>query len=580
MSGFYDDASWVLIPEGIKEDVVYAQKPTDGLGDLTFTRASDATRTNSAGVIEKVRTNQVLQSNSFDTTWVNVDTTETSGQAGYDGTNNAWLLDIASGLTTQRIQQTISASGSLTLSVYAKAGTKNWTRLFCTGTIISANAYFNLQTGALGAAVNCTSKIEAAGNGYYRCSISLNTTITAARIYVATDDGNVTQSSGNILIQNAQLEVGDIATDYIPTTTAAVSVGPVSGLPRLDYLNSSCPRLLLEPQRTNLALYSEQFDNAAYIKNNVSVTANTSVSPDGYTNADTILSTAASPQLRSPAVTFGAATNVSIFVKYVSQQFVQLFGGAAFGDFANFDIQNATLGTSGASTANAKIENYGNGWLRISATFSGFVGNTTARIGFTASSSAGWNILDTAFSKSVLAYGFQAEVGAYATTYIPTTTAAVTRVTDAFSRSNIYTNGFISDAGGTWFVDLTGNIQYARDAASGLAINEGTNQISGNGFTILLNSANLARLAVRKYVGNVSTVMFVTTTDNVKLAIKWNGTTADLFLNGSKVVSDTSFTSTELQNLLGSAGLPILVNQSALFPTPLTDDQCIEITTL
>ena len=153
-------------------------------------------------------------------------------------------------------------------------------------------------------------------------------------------------------------------------------------------------------------------------------------------------------------------------------------------------------------------------------------------------------------------------------------------MTDAFSRCNIYTNGFISDAGGTWFVDLTGNIQYARDAASGLAINEGTNQISGNGFTILLNSANLARLAVRKYVGNVSTVMFVTTTDNVKLAIKWNGTTADLFLNGSKVVSDTSFTSTELQNLLGSAGLPILVNQSALFPTPLTDDQCIEITTL
>ena len=52
MSGFYDDASWLLIPEGIEEDIVFAQKPTNGTGDLTFTRASDATRTNSAGVIE------------------------------------------------------------------------------------------------------------------------------------------------------------------------------------------------------------------------------------------------------------------------------------------------------------------------------------------------------------------------------------------------------------------------------------------------------------------------------------------------------------------------------------------------
>ncbi len=44
---FYDDASWLLIPSGIEEDVVFAQKPTSGLGDLTFTRASDATYTDS-----------------------------------------------------------------------------------------------------------------------------------------------------------------------------------------------------------------------------------------------------------------------------------------------------------------------------------------------------------------------------------------------------------------------------------------------------------------------------------------------------------------------------------------------------
>jgi len=38
MSSFYDDASLVVIPSGYKTSKVYAEKPTDGSGDLTFTR--------------------------------------------------------------------------------------------------------------------------------------------------------------------------------------------------------------------------------------------------------------------------------------------------------------------------------------------------------------------------------------------------------------------------------------------------------------------------------------------------------------------------------------------------------------
>ena len=72
MSSFYEDASLVMIPSGYKTSKVYSAKPTDGAGDLTFTRSNDtATRVNSAGLIEKVRTNLILQSNSFsDAAWV------------------------------------------------------------------------------------------------------------------------------------------------------------------------------------------------------------------------------------------------------------------------------------------------------------------------------------------------------------------------------------------------------------------------------------------------------------------------------------------------------------------------------
>jgi len=62
---FYDDASWLLIPSGIEEDVVFAQKPTSGLGDLTFTRASDATYTDSTGVVRRSPYNLLQQSEDF-----------------------------------------------------------------------------------------------------------------------------------------------------------------------------------------------------------------------------------------------------------------------------------------------------------------------------------------------------------------------------------------------------------------------------------------------------------------------------------------------------------------------------------
>ena len=89
-----------------------------------FSRGSNlaATSVGPTGLIEKGRENLLLQSNQFDTTWTAVGTTLTSGQSGYDGTNDAWLLSKDSG-QYRRIIQNISFSGVYTLSVYAKANT-------------------------------------------------------------------------------------------------------------------------------------------------------------------------------------------------------------------------------------------------------------------------------------------------------------------------------------------------------------------------------------------------------------------------------------------------------------------------
>ena len=167
----------------------------------------------------------------------------------------------------------------------------------------------------------------------------------------------------------------------------------------------------------------------------------------------------------------------------------------------------------------------------------------------------------------------QMELGAYATTWVPTTTAAVTRLADSATRSNIFTNGLISSVGGTWFVDLSNNLSLARDTASGI-------EIANSGFTqriIIFNTGGTARLTVFLTTAGVA---FTTTTSNVKLAIKWNGSNASVFANGVKVANNVTFTGLSMENLIFGNGVPFYINQMWLAPTPLSDTRCIQMTTL
>jgi len=97
-----DLASLVLAPTAVKDGKVYNAIPNDQ--DFTFSRGTEATRVNSAGLIEKARTNYLLQSNTFDTTWVKSNVSVTSGQSGYDGSSDAWLLSISGGSSGQRLE--------------------------------------------------------------------------------------------------------------------------------------------------------------------------------------------------------------------------------------------------------------------------------------------------------------------------------------------------------------------------------------------------------------------------------------------------------------------------------------------
>jgi len=278
-----DLASLVLAPTATKEGKVYSAIPDTGDGDMTFSRGSAATRVNSAGLIEKERANLLLQSNTFDTTWTTTNANITGGQSGYDGSSHAWLFQSTS--TLCRLNQSLSFTSIVTISVYAKSGTSSFLFLEYLGTV--SQTWFNLTTGSVATTSNIIdANMQSIGNGWYRCSMTYNqSAVGELRIRISdSDNSNVTTSSSTIYIQDAQLEQGLVAQPYIPTTTTAVYEGITDDVPRVDYSGGGCPSLLLEPQRTNSIIDSEYF-SSGWTKFGGSTIEVGYQSPEGLNNA-------------------------------------------------------------------------------------------------------------------------------------------------------------------------------------------------------------------------------------------------------------------------------------------------------
>ena len=82
MSTLLEQASLVLIPSGYKEDTVYSVIPSNGSGDMSFTRASDGTRINSDGLVEVTPWNLLTYSEDFSNgAWIKTNATIVANDA-------------------------------------------------------------------------------------------------------------------------------------------------------------------------------------------------------------------------------------------------------------------------------------------------------------------------------------------------------------------------------------------------------------------------------------------------------------------------------------------------------------------
>ena len=638
-----------------KEDKILAYAEGDVSGkflphEMDFSRGTDigATRINKEGLIEKGRENQFTYSNDFRSSfhWGHAGLAAYYGpnnnpsqvpddEQGYDGSGGAsFLLSSTNTTPPTSVHQfnttTPNIAAVQTFSIYAKALGYKWLVIRTnSGTM---EAYFDLENGELGTLESnvIEAKMVDAGNGWYRCSMTVNNSATVTSVAFGISNGdNIYNFAGSrdeggtnrggIYVQDAQWERGLVATDYMHSaTTTTGKAGLSENMPRIDYRNGK-PQLLLESKRQNLVPLSEWLEFSGSLQRSAMDFGY--MSPEGVKNAYKVT---AIPDAGDPISHFFISKQFPITAsrKYVVSVFVKPLGDLThirFG-FSNqngsdaiysyFDLTgdggklNETASGTGVELDNFGIEKVGSdGWFRVFV--AGDLGATTAAklVCFLAP-----NATTTSFTgdneTSALWYGLQCEVALGTddsennaaqtpTSYIPTHGASVTREHDEITHlTSSSTEGITGNHNTTVFFDGVNYKNFGNSRFISLFNTSG----GTNDPRVLLFTGDHSNGKFRVYAqfrkNNTSaddvsitglTDSMVRHGDEFKSLLRLNGTKMALYIDGVKQGDDVTIEKQEdierfdLTETVGDLGYS--VNDIQCFPFSLTDLDCEILTT-
>ncbi|MBO0946961.1 phage head spike fiber domain-containing protein [Fibrella forsythiae] len=466
---------------------------------LTFTRSGTATRVNEQGRIETVAANvprfdydpnSVVYSGqnlargsqaihnaqaTLNNGWTgdNTEGFSLNAEVAPDGTTTASVAILASKRAIMEIPSAVNpGNGLFTISAYAKNSAG--------GTIV-----LNLKNA--GSDVIITTQTFTLTGSWQRFSV--NGTTSGTNPGVRLEIANVPL---NTSVWGAQINQGSILLPY--TANLSNSVG-IAGTQTATVLRG----LLIEEGRTNVTLNSllpDLWNKGA----NAVKTASQAIAPDG-----SLVPSYANTVGANSTVTTTAASALALNTTYTRSAYVKSLAGdaarrwvleSAVGDpgtgtqyaVSRFNLSTGVI-TNGPNVVSASLVNCGNGWYRCIQTFTTLSGG---------SPSANQHYIADYGSSTVAGtfavWGAQCELGTFAASVIPTTTAAVTRGAD---NCTMPTLGWYNSNEGTFVSRF--NVDYGGVDCRPLAVSDGTNN---NRMVIQRNPANqLVTFGVSQGVG-------------------------------------------------------------------------------
>ena len=347
----------------------------------------------------------------------------------------------------------------------------------------------------------------------------------------------------------------------------------VNDTPRLDWLNSDCPSLLLEPQRTNLQAYSENFSGAAWTPAFSTITANSSISPNGELTAYKLETTSSVAYLNGfLQITSNTEYTYSIYVKAGTTSIcrIELTDRINSSDYyyglVTFDMSTETLSTNLATASFDKLDG---GWYRLKMTATSpnpIQGSTNAKIFLPEVG-------------SIFIWGAQMEAGGYATSYIKNVDDinGVTRLKDECFNGGDADLFDITE--GTFFVD-----SYVYNSGNFTIINLSDGSVSNRLALIFQNYGTQVRVLSS---GGVDSYLNLNFDQRNKIAVTFKENEYKFFINGALVGSDTSATVPSGMDRLNFSNNTNVLNHfegkvydTRVYDRVLTEAEAITLTTI